>query len=744
MPGLSKNVDHLSVACAGVPDTGYHREKAIPVTVLETLLSVIVDAENSGTTATPDQLRDEVRRYVNCPAGADIHLGDELQVAYRHFADLYNNGDFDPAHAPDMRRLGAARDAIRHVFDEQIAERSKLDEELAEVAAQMSHTDEAPTTEEPAGEPATEEPVEEPATDPSNDGDGGAGEVTLEQPQAPEPTTVAASAAPAVRPARTASRLPSAIGPQRRAQVPGEANKRSYSVVAAADVPRTTAGSVLTLADLAHASIRKFGTMPLGQRNIPEQRHSLALIKANWAHDMTTYGDNRDQSVIDRVADEKNLPGGSLLSAQSQRRQQIDALVADVNGGCCTEGTGDIWCAPSEIDYTLCPPLASNEGMLDLPTIPINRGGIRYPVWNSAPMELHGNVYRNTCDEPITPDYFVENNKTCIAGPCPTWAEKRLNVEHLCIEGDILKERGYPELTQRFIEDSMVGHAHFMNGNVIAEIFDSSDALAPFDVSGDGIGSVADSILDRLGLLMAWFRERYKLAESATLEGIAPKWFKEFVKLDLARRQNRPYAAVTDADVEQLFSQFGTRVQWVYDTEGIDPTASLPNGANVNGRIMPGTWAPSVEMVFYPAGAWVKGEQDVIQLDTVYDSTKLATNRYTALFYESAYLLLNRCNRSFRVRLDGLCRSGGVGAPIEIACPQPTAPGPDNGENGDNGGDGPDNGDGGDGGGDIEGAAARQSLSAPLTTTPASTPSEATTVSTSQTSGGKRNKRSDS
>lgn len=686
------------------------------MTVLETLLSVIVDAENSGSTATPDQLRDEVRRYVNCPAGADIHLGDELQVAARHFQDLYNNGDFDPSHAPDMRRLGAARDAIRHVFDEQLEERSKLDAELAEVAAQMSHTDDSPAVEAPAAdEPAVEAPAKEETPDSEpNDNDGG-GSVTLEQPQAPEPTTVAASAAPAVRPARTASRLPSAIGPQRRAQVPGESTKRSYSVVAAADVPRTTAGSVLTMADLAHASIRKFGTMPLGQRNIPEQRHSLALIKANWAHDMSTYGDNRDQAVIDRVAEEKNLPGGSLLRAQAQRRQQVDSLVADVNGGCCTEGTGDIWCAPSEIDYTLCPPLASAEGMLDLPTIPINRGGIRYPVWNDAPMELHGNVYRNTCDDPITPDYFVDNNKTCITGPCPTWAEKRLNVEHLCVEGDILKERGYPELTQRFIEDAMLGHSHFMNGNVLAEIFDGSDALAPFDVSNDGIGSVADSILDRLGLLMAWFRERYKLAANATLEGIAPMWFKEYIKLDLARRQNRPYAAVTDGDVEDLFAQFGTRVQWVYDTEGIDPTASLPNGENVNGRIMPGAWAPSVEMVFYPAGAWVKGEQDVIQLDTVYDSTKLATNRYTALFFEAAFLLLNRCNRSFRVRLDGLCRSGGVGAPREIICPTTPAPDPapepdptpDPDPEPDNGGEG----DNGAGEGD-SGEAARLSLSA--------------------------------
>lgn len=674
------------------------------MTVLETLLARIQNAEAEGKTATSAELCDEVRSYVNSAAGADIHLGDELQVVARHFSELYNNGDYDPGHVPDLRRLKAAQEAIKTVFTEQKNERAKLDEELAAAANEVLDVDDTDPVED---EPVAEEPAQDDQDPDASAEDEGADTVVLEQPEppaAPEPV-VAATPAPRVRPAPVPVRRPSAIGPQRAAKPEGATAKRWYSIVAAADVPRTTAGSVLGTYDLATAAIRKIGTMPVGQRNVPIQQQPLAQIKVGFAHDLSTYGDNRDREVIDRVADEKRLPGGSLVAAVQQANEQ--ALVADVSGGCCTQASQDVWCAPSETDYTLCPPLASMEGMVDLPTIPVNRGGIKYPVWPQSPMDWHGTVYPNTCEEPLAPNHWVENNKTCISGPCPTWAEERLNVEQFCIEGDFLRERGYPELTQRYIEDAMVAHAHFMNGTYLADIFSRSDALTPFNVTTDGIGSASDSVMDQLGLLVAWFRERYKLRMAETLEGIAPVWFRDYLKLDIARKNNRSFTTVTNAEIDNLFAMFNARVQWVYDTEGIDPTATLPNGASIDGRIMPGTWAPSVEMVFYPAGSWVLGQADVIQLDTVYDSTKLAQNKYLALFMEAGYLLLNRCNRSFKIRLDGLCRNGGVGVPVEITCPQPTTPTPDEGDGG-AGGDG--DGGGGDGGAGGDGGVGGQSV----------------------------------
>lgn len=643
------------------------------MTILESLLSRLTNAANEGTTVTHDELCDDVRNFVNSPVGADIHLSDELAEVARQFAGLYKGGDFDPTHRPQMDRYAAAHKAIKTVFDQQVQARAELDDELAEVAGEILAEDNAPAAEN------DHEDTDGDGDAKDADGDGGQDDkVVLEQPEPPapaEPEPVTA-AAPPVRPAPLPVRRPSAMGPHRAAKPKTETTaKRWYSIVAAADVPRVTAGTVLNTYDLANAAIRKIGTMPVKQRNVPIQQHPLAQIKMGHSHDLTTYGDDRDIELINKVADEKRLPGGSLVAAVKQATQE--ALVADISGGCCTQASQDVWCAPSETDYSLCEPLASREGMVDLPTIPVNRGGIKYPVWPQSPMDWHGTVYANTCDDPLAPDYFVENNKTCISGPCPTWDEQRLQVEQFCVEGDFLRERGYPELTQRYIDDSLIAHAHFMNGHYLAGIYGRSDALTPFNVSTDGIGSTSDSVMDQVGLLVAWFRERYKLAMAQTLEGIAPIWFRDYLKLDLARKNNRSFATVTNAEIDDLFAMFNARVQWVYDTEGIDPVATLPNGPAVDGRIMPGTWAPSVEMVFYPAGSWVLGQADVIQLDTVYDSTKLAQNKYLALWMEAGFLLINRCNRSFRIRLDGLCRNGGVGMPVEITCPQPTTPTPD-------------------------------------------------------------------
>jgi hypothetical protein len=47
-----------------------------------------------------------------------------------------------------------------------------------------------------------------------------------------------------------------------------------------------------------------------------------------------------------------------------------------------------------------------------------------------------------------------------------------------------------------------------------------------------------------------------------------------------------------------------------------------------------------VQFLAYPAGTWVKAVQDVVNLDTIYDSTKLATNEYTALFAEDGWAML--------------------------------------------------------------------------------------------------------
>lgn len=663
-------------------------------TIVDNLIGLFNDPEAD---TSHDALCDRIREYVNADTAGDIHLSDEIQVGRDRFNDLYNGGDFEPRHAPDMRMLSNIVKALGTIKAEAEEARAELDAEFANAASEITAASEQGLANDPEGEDEEDHATPDPDDDDNggDNGDDGDGEDEGSAPEpepAPAEPVAAAASKPRVRPASAPVRLPSSgeINAFRSgAGNTGAAQhvRRKYSIVAAADVPRTTSGSTLSMRELAVATNNRFTTMPVGQKGVGSRRGAIALVKRTFDRSLETHNDRRDQATIDAVADESNLPGGSLVAAARGHRQALTAA------GCVTSMSNDIWCAPSETDYTLCDPLSSLEGMVDLPTVPVTRGGIRYPVWTQMPFEWHGQVVHNDCETPLAPDHFEqeENFKTCISGPCPEWQERRLSIQYLCIEGDILRERGYPELTERFISDALVAHAHFMNHNYLAEIFERSDALPGFNVGGDGIGSISDSIIDRLGLLIAWMRERYKMTMSATLEGIAPVWLREYIKLDLARKSNRPYGSVSDFEVDDLFAAYTTRVQWVYDTEGITADASLVDGAPVNGRPMPGAWPNNTEMVFFPAGSWVLGQQDIISLDAFYDSEKLKSNKYTALFMEEGFLLLNRCNRSFRVRLENLCRSGGVAEQIAISCPPS------------------------DGGGDASGAGV-QTLSAPATT----------------------------
>jgi len=630
--------------------------------------------------STPDAKTDhealcqQVRDYVNSDTTGDIDLTYEIKLGNDEFHNLYNGGDFNPAHTTDMRVLSRIVNAITEVRTEQNAARADLDAEFSSVAQEL----EMAVSGESAPEPET------PADGQDTNAPGDTAEFSNDTEPEPEPAPQEEPVAPAtpesdfgnrykVRPSSNPVRLPvpSSANAFRGANTLAETPRVKYSILAAADVPRVASGSQLSMRELVEATHNRFGIMPVQQAGVGQRRGAIAMIKRTFDRTLTTHLDKRDPEIVDRVASERNLPGGSLIAAARARRNTLTAA------GCCTSMTNDVWCSPSETDYTLCPPLATTEGLVDLPTIPVTNGGIRYPVWDLAPTSWHGQIVENSCETPLAPDHFVTdgNEKVCIEGPCPDWQEVRLSLAYLCVRGDILRHATWPALTERFIEDTLIKHQHFMNHRYLSGIWDGSDEIE-YDVSGAGIGSVSDSILDRLGVMIAWFRERYHLGMNDTLEGIAPAWFKEYVKLDLARKVNRPFSSVTDAEIDDLFANYATRIQWVYDTEGITEDASMGNGAPVDGRLMPGQWPNNVEMVFYPAGAWVLGQSDIITLDAFYDSTLLAQNKYTALFTEEGFLLLNRCNRSFKLRLTNLCRNGGVAALAPITCPESPAPTP--------------------------------------------------------------------
>jgi hypothetical protein len=69
----------------------------------------------------------------------------------------------------------------------------------------------------------------------------------------------------------------------------------------------------------------------------------------------------------------------------------------------------------------------------------------------------------------------------------------------------------------------------------------------------------------------------------------------------------------------------------------------------------------------FPAGTFVKGTADVINLNAVYDAASLVQNIYTALFYEQGILVAQMCYRAYAVTVP-ICSSGHTGSANVAAC----------------------------------------------------------------------------
>jgi hypothetical protein len=658
-------------------------------------------------------------------AGPDVDLAELDGGAVERFNELYADGDYRPADADTLEALADVTEAVRRLKLERDQERVERDQRVSALADRVQSPaepvqDPAGEGQQPGGQGAREAGQVAPdglpeATPHPAEGPGGAGAAaqraepapgsqstarggdapaapTVDPPQTAEPATdvlpVAASAPPPPVPRRTPTAAAVASGRGAPPADPAPARiTRSYSITASAENTDFTFGQQLTVRELGEAACARFAALPVGQAASAPIKANVARITRHFAEDRRLMGDNRDIRTLDDVADERRLPGGSLVAAVQRALTAADTAPSTIN---------DVWCTPSETDYTLCPPMATDDGMLDLPTTGMPaRGGIRFPQWTQYPDQSadatrngwHGTAitypaapaspgagldnptYFHHAADDTPPGDGLGNVKMSITGPCVTWREVRASLAYLSIESDILRDRTFPEGQERFASDVLVHHNHFMNSTYLAYIGANSDVLPAFSVSGadTATGSVAVEAVDRLRLLLVWFRNRYKMAPNATLEVVLPEWFKDFVKRDLELKRNRPFGAVADAEVAALFAQYSSRVQWVRDWQ------ELGDGAAVGGRIMPPAgWPTTVNIMAYPAGSWVLSQGNVLTLGVQYDAQLLQENKYSSSFTEDAWMLINRCNRTFLVQLTDLCTNGAVG-PARDICPPPTA-----------------------------------------------------------------------
>ena len=580
-------------------------------------------------------------------------LGDLRSKAVDAFQTLYAGGEFTDE---DLATLGTLTEGIEALSAE-ISTREQAAAEraakAAEMAAKVGADKPAPAASDDADEDDT--PAEEKAEAEADIAEAEAGKADAEK--AEKKTQAAATD---VEPAAEVDAEPEAVtaaaprgpiklsGIRRHVHTPAPAITEETSVedtapkarMTVADVPGFAADSDATFEDLAVALDRRLqgfnsGAYAAAARagRAMSERHSLAVVRKAFDERATVGSPESADAAMAFAVNEKNLPGGSLVAA----------------GG---------WCAPSETVYDLLED-ESRDGLISLPEINVTRGGIKFtkgpkfadlyaaPSFNFTEEEAKAGKYAPTS---ATDPTNKVGAKPVYNVPCTDFEEVRLSAAGLHIQAGLLQQRGYPELVARTIRGALVAHEHKMSERIIASMERQSTAVS---MDAGQIGA-ASPILTAIELQVEHYRYAQRLSRSTTLEAVFPYWVHGAIRTDLSRREGVDLMDVPDSRIDAWFRSRGVNAQFVYDWQGITGDASAFK-----------VWPGSIKFLLYSAGTFVKGSQDVITLDTVYDSVLLGQNDYTALFTEEGYLVAKR-GHDARVVTVPLNPNGGTGTGIKL------------------------------------------------------------------------------
>ncbi len=408
--------------------------------------------------------------------------------------------------------------------------------------------------------------------------------------------------------------------------------RRESVLVASADIPGIGMGSNLENMDaLVAAMQQRAGSLPVTARGDNATRYPVASLKREFRN--TLGPDARPDEISD------------ILRAATD----VDSLVAA--GG---------WCSPSEISYDFYNIVAS-DGQLDLPTIGINRGGLRWPVSPSFG-DLVGNAamwsWNETQDIAAVTGTAQSGTKTCARVPCPTFNEARLACDGLCLTVGNLTEDAFPELIANHTRLLFAAHAHKMNAKRISQL-----VAASVSVTGDGNvtgAGVVAPVIGALSLQAIDYRDKYAMADGAILEVVLPRWIRSMMRADMRKRTGVDLLSVSDARVMQMFDAENLRVQWVNDWQV--RSAGFPGNSSA---IL--AWPTQVRALMFAPGTFVLGQGLRLDLGVVRDSVLNATNDHTAEWMEECWLIAQQGHESRNILMN-VCADGTTGAADLTAC----------------------------------------------------------------------------
>ena len=521
---------------------------------------------------------------VELPEDLTVLSGEDLDTLLGELTDRFDEargGDLSP---DTVALCTSLRDAILKLRTEAARRETEAQEAADEVARLV---DEVHPPEQPAEE--AEEAVAEAVAD-AVEAEVEAEVVTPDEVIAPAPVPVAAAAAPRPSIGAVSRRAPA---PSRR---PGR-ERLPISITAAADVPGFANGARMdnleAVAEGLHARARLLGNSPA---KVPVARFSYPIPESDWV----SQGED-PMPVLDRV-------------------RSPQAMTAA--GG---------WCGPLEPLYNICR-IDAADGMIDLPTIGVKRGGIQVPSPITIPADLSTVSWKwtNAMDmAALDNDGTGDVVKPCIRIPCPTWTPYELAAYGICVTHGNLADRSFPELTREYIAMVMNAHLHAMNAEKIAIIEAGSTAI-----NGPEISDAASSVYGAADLAGEFYREKYHMANGAVLDIVLPMWVAVVIRATLAARAGVDLLNVPDSQVTAMFTARKLRPIFVQDWQPLANATAYPT---------------ALKMLIYPPGTWVVGSGGTLDLGVTRDSTLNAVNDFTAAWSEDFMLVAKVCTESLVV-----------------------------------------------------------------------------------------------
>lgn len=301
------------------------------------------------------------------------------------------------------------------------------------------------------------------------------------------------------------------------------------------------------------------------------------------------------------------------------------------------------FCAPAQPIYTQFGNISA-DGLVTVPTVTASRGQITYPTSVSF-QDLTGQAG-------IGSEWTGSGSKSTYTFSCPETVTCEVVANVTIIEVNNAQSRFYPEAVADLNSKAMGTARHDVNARQIVDVYGNAKSVA-YAAENTGAGGLVN-LTKNLRFHTDQYRERYRLARTATLDLVVPWWVTGALFADaFARDSTNTYTGV-EGQLASIFAQMNLRPQYVYDWHGINDEGG-------------GTYPVTTEVMFWEPGTVVRLDSGTLDLGVVRDSTLNATNDYQT-FVETFEGMCVPGHEVAILQELHLCPTGGTGNRVTIPC----------------------------------------------------------------------------